>query len=74
LRELVFTLSYAALDLAQHLSFTNDMLAEEFRPNAYKQAESMAYAIVGLDSATTNSIVIFDAMGLQFRREDNGCD
>lgn len=42
LLEIVFGMSWAALDLSQHLRFTNDMLREELRPAAYKRAAQMA--------------------------------
>ena len=38
-------MGWMALDLAQHLSFTNNLLALEYRAAAYKKAEKLAYEI-----------------------------
>ena len=69
LRDLVSAMSWAALDLSQHLNFTNEMLKEEYKANAYKRAESMAGAICSMpykDHAPPGQIdmVIFGADGL----------
>lgn len=45
LRDLVRTMSSMALDLAQHLCFTNDCLKVQYRKDAYKRAEQMAYQL-----------------------------
>lgn len=45
LRDLVSAMSWAALDLKQHLQFTIDMLKDEYKENAYKKACKMAYDI-----------------------------
>lgn len=67
--ELVKGMSWAALDLAQHLAVTNDLTAEALRPMAYKQAESMAYSLAARKFETTNGIAVFDDLGLQIKRE-----
>jgi hypothetical protein len=51
LREVVSAMSWAALDLAQHLNFTNEMLKPEFREEAYKRAERMAGELSSLPYA-----------------------
>ena len=43
LKELASEMSYYALDLAQHLFFTKEMLAEEYKEKAYDKATKMAY-------------------------------
>ena len=45
LRDLVWSMSSMALDLAQHLNWTNDCLKIQYRKEAYKRAEEMAYEI-----------------------------
>ena len=57
-------MTWAALDLAQHLSCTNDLLREEHRPDAYKRAEQMAYAIVNGTPEPTSGIQLIDHRGL----------
>jgi hypothetical protein len=53
LRDLVSDMGWAALDLAQHLSFTNEMLREEYRGEAYKKAQTMAYALANMPYSET---------------------
>lgn len=57
-------LQWAALDLSQHLSFTNDMLAEEHRPEAYKRAEEMAYALAWGRPVPAGGVAVFGEQGL----------
>jgi len=45
LKELVFAMSWAALDLAQHLWFTADFLDNKSKKKAYEKATQMAYDI-----------------------------
>lgn len=45
LREIVSDMSWMALDLAQHLNFSNEALKEEYREEAYQRAEKMAYEL-----------------------------
>lgn len=49
LRELVRDYSDGALDLAHHLSFTNEMLRMQYKPFAYRRAELMAYRLFNLE-------------------------
>jgi len=70
LRELVFAMSQAALDLSQHLNFTNDWLKDEYKQNAYKRAEDMAGAICQMpyrDAKPDNKfqVVLFGENGLE---------
>ena len=67
---LVFAMSWAALDLAQHLYFTTKMLKEEYRKEAYKKATRMAYELVFLwevepDENKNSGILIFGKNGLE---------
>ena len=70
LRELVWEMSLAALDLAQHLAFTNDMLKAEYREEAYKTAERRAYELCYLTCQDpsiplTQGIAFFGEHGLE---------
>jgi hypothetical protein len=62
--QFVQDLQWAALDLSQHLSFTNDMLAEEHRPAAYKRAEEMAYALTWGRPVPAGGVAVFGEQGL----------
>ena len=64
LRESLSAMSWAALDLAQHLACANDLLREEDRPAAYKRAERMAYAISNRTPEPTSGIQLIDHRGL----------
>jgi hypothetical protein len=71
LRELVSAMSWAALDLAQHLNFTNDWLKPEFREQAYKRGEQMAYELSHMPYAEDRpegdskfNVVVFGEDGL----------
>jgi len=48
LRELVFAMGWAALDLAQHLHFTTHCLKPEFQGDAYERACVMAYELADM--------------------------
>ena len=71
LRELVFDMAGLALDLAQHLNFTNEMLREDLQTDAYKRAEQMAYQLTWhpyTERGPRNDkldIVVFGANGLE---------
>jgi hypothetical protein len=72
LRELVGDMGLMALDLAQHLAFTNDMLRPELRADAYRRAQAMAYELSAFphhgprdDSPRTPGIAMFGEGGLQ---------
>jgi hypothetical protein len=72
LRELVSAMGMMALDLAQHIAFTNDMLKPELRAEAYKRGEAMAYELAHYpmdgpreDSPRTPGIAVFGEGGLQ---------
>ena len=69
LLNLVFQFSLTALDLAQHLSFSED-LKPEYKDNAYKRATEMAYKLVYLWENEQNSdskfnILFFGKNGLE---------
>ena len=70
LRELVWDMANAALDLAQHLSFTHEMLREDLRDGAYEKAIKMAYDIVKMPDGDYKKrdprcdVVFFGAEGL----------
>lgn len=48
LRKLVSDMSFAALDLSQHLHFTNEFLKDEYKAAAYKKAVDMANRICNM--------------------------
>lgn len=48
LRDFCSNLGWLALDLAQHLSFTRDMLRLDLRAGAYAKAQGMAYELSSL--------------------------
>lgn len=70
LRELVGAMSYAALDLGQHLKFTNDALKIQYRKEAFHRATQMAYDISympyedELPKQSNFEIAFFGAKGL----------
>jgi hypothetical protein len=74
LRELVFAMRWAALDLAQHLDFTNKLLSppadedpiDPRRRKAYEQARDMAYALCGSEwPNSVGGLMVFGEHGLE---------
>jgi hypothetical protein len=66
LRAIVEWMSTTALDLAQHLAFTNDMLAKEHRDAAYKRAEQWAYELTWLPYNGPGELAAGAGSGLAF--------
>ncbi len=70
LRELVWDMANAALDLAQHLRFTHEMLRDDLKNGAYEKAIRMAYDIVKMPDSDYKKrdprcdVVFFGAEGL----------
>lgn len=69
LHDLVWQMSSAALDLAQHLCFVED-LKPEYQENAYKRATEMAYRLVYLwenkqDEDPNCHVLLFGENGLE---------
>ncbi len=70
LRELVWDMANAALDLAQHLSFTHECLRDDLKEGAYVKAIRMAYDIVKMPDSDYKKrdprcdVVFFGAEGL----------
>ena len=77
LRNLVWQMSSWALDLAQHLDFTNEMLKIQYRKEAYKWAVQMAWQICYAwdyqpDTQGNCEIAFFGENGLSVKRGDFG--
>lgn len=75
LRELVSAMSWAALDLSQHLNFTNACLRDDMRQAAYVRAEQMAGEICNMPYTETppddgSGICVFGVMGLERIKPD----
>lgn len=70
--DLVGNMRWAALDLAQHLSFTNELLSppaeqDTIQPDrraAYEQAQVMAYGLLDDQPSHTAGVAAFGAQGL----------
>jgi hypothetical protein len=71
LRQLVWSVSWLALDLAQHLSFATEAMDPAYRPAAYQQALALAkdladYPVADVrDVSSTPGVAFFGERGLE---------
>lgn len=71
LEELVWSISWLALDLAQHLSFATKYIKQEFQPEAYLQAVTLSSELADFpvadvrDTGVTPGLAAFGAKGLE---------